>query len=186
MVPAALVDGGVFLLPVVRQAQARPQVAEGLLVFLGDYFAQLDEVRAADRRRIAFAAAFGLEIRVVVDVRLALDVVQVLHAALGGQAVVVPADGEEDVLAAHALVAHDEILVRVAEHVAQMQRAADRRRRRVDDKRLVAAPVGVVRVDSYCWPSTAIQRRQSLPGYTSAAIPLRTPDLMKKRANMRA
>ena len=54
------------------------------------------------------------------------------------QAVVVPADRVEDLLAAHALEAGDGVGVGVAEHVADVQRAADGRRRRVDGEHLVA------------------------------------------------
>ena len=70
-----------------------------------------------------------LEVRVVRQRRVAADAVVVLHAALGGQAVVVPAHRVEDLAAAHPLEARDRVGVGVGEDVADVQRAADRRRR---------------------------------------------------------
>ena len=73
-----------------------------------------------------------LEVGVVGQRRVAAHAEVVLHAALGGQAVVVPPHGVEDLLARHALVARDQVRVGVAEDVADVQRARDRRRGGVD------------------------------------------------------
>src|SRR5690606_4086094 len=63
--------------------------------------------------------------------------VVVLHATLGRQAVVVPAHRVEDLLAAHALVARDDVGVRVGEHVPDVQRSGDGGRRGVDREDLL-------------------------------------------------
>ena len=56
-----LVDGGVFEAPVVGEAEAGPQMAKGLFVFLGGDVAEFDEVFAADGFEILFLArALGI------------------------------------------------------------------------------------------------------------------------------
>ncbi|MPM33538.1 hypothetical protein SDC9_80114 [bioreactor metagenome] len=119
--------------PVDRQADVLPEVLEDLLVQGGQPVAQLDEVAAADRH-LALGVRLGRrgEVRVVRDRRVAPYAVVVLHPPLGRQAVVVPADRVEHLLAAHPLVAGDDVGVRVGEHVADMQGAGDRGRRGVD------------------------------------------------------
>ena len=119
---------------------------EVLLVFGGEPLAQLDEVAPADRDLVGglHALAVGAlegrrEVGVVGQARVAAHAVVVLHAPLGGQAVVVPAHRVEDVLAAHALEARDEVGVGEREHVADVQRTRRRRRGRVDRVDLLAA-----------------------------------------------
>ena len=75
---------------------------------------------------------------VVGDRGVADDAEVVLDPPLRRQAVVVPAHGVEDVLAAHPSVAGDRVGVGVAEHVADVQRARCGRRGRVDREDLVA------------------------------------------------
>ena len=116
---------------------------ERLLVFGRQPVAQLDEVRARDGNRLLARLVRRLEVRVVGQRRIAANAVVVLHAALGWQAVVVPPHRIEHRLAAHALEARDDVGVRVREHVADVQRAADRRRRRVDRVDLVARLIAV-------------------------------------------
>ena len=70
------------------------------------------------------AAVRRREVGVVRRRRVAAHAVEVLHPALGGQAVVVPADRVEDGLAAHPLVAGDGVGLGVAEHGAHVERAA--------------------------------------------------------------
>ena len=57
--------------------------------------------------------------------RVAAHAVEVLHPALGGQAVVVPADRVEDGLAAHPLVAGEGVGLGVAEHVPDVDASRD-------------------------------------------------------------
>ena len=107
--------------------------------------AQLDEVRGATPRAAAASRRRRRPARAVARrgsdaARVAADVEVVLHAPLGGEPVVVPAHRVEDVPPAHALVARDDVGLRVAEDVADVQRARHRRRRRVDDEGLVAPP----------------------------------------------
>ncbi len=132
-------DGAVGLRPVDRQAQGAPERLELLLVFDGEPLAELDEVAAGDGQLVGRLGALVVaalerrgESRVVGEGRVAADSVVVLHAAFGRQAVVVPAHRVEDVLAAHAVIAGDDVGVRVAEHVADVQRARRGRRGSVD------------------------------------------------------
>ena len=53
--------------------------------------------------------------------RITANPVVILHASLGGQAVIVPAHGVEDFLAAHALIARLQVHVGVAEDVTDME-----------------------------------------------------------------
>ena len=98
-----------------------------------ELLAQLDEVRPADRDLLLGVRLLRRrEVGVVRQRGVAADAVVVLHPALGRQAVVVPAHRVEDRLAAHPLVARDQVGVRVGEHVADVQAAAHRRRGSVD------------------------------------------------------
>ncbi len=152
----ALVDRGVLQRPVDRQAEPAQQRLEDLLVGLDELVAQLEEVGPGDGDRPVVlrrvAAERRLEALGVGLARVAADAVVVLDAALGGQAVVVPAHRVEDLLAGHALVAGDRVGVGVAEHVAHVQRAADGRRRRVDREDLVTGGGAVERVDPVGFP----------------------------------
>ena len=145
---AVLVDGGVFLVPVVGEAEAGPEALEGVFVFPGDDLAELDEVAAADGFGCRpFPPRFDFQIGIVVEMGFAFDVVEVLDTSFGGEAVVVPADREKDVLARHALVTNDEVLVGIAEQVADVERAADRGGRCIDNKGLLAWALGVPGVE---------------------------------------
>jgi hypothetical protein len=158
-VTAAVVDGRVLLLPVHREADAPPERLERLLVLARDPEAELDEVRPRhDARRLLLLRSVRRlepEVRIVRRARVATDVEVVLHAALGREAVVVPPHGIEDAPAAHALVARDDVGLRVAEHVAHVERAGDGWRRRVDDEGLFAGA--------------------RIPGMHAEPLPLRRP-----------
>ena len=93
-----------------------------------------------------------LEPGVVGQRRVAPHAVVVLDAALGREAVVVPAHGVEDVHAAHAAVARDQVGVRVAEDVAHVERARDRGWRGVDGEVLLARRGRVEAVDAGVLP----------------------------------
>jgi hypothetical protein len=143
--PAVGADRRVLEAPVHGQAEPLPQVLEGLLVLDGQGEAQLDEVRARDptsrllsRRLVRHRQ---VETRLVGNARLAPDVVVVLDPALGGKAVVVPPHRVEDVLPAHPVEAGEHVGLRVAEDVADVERARHRRRWSVDH---VARGVGVL------------------------------------------
>ena len=146
---AAMVgDRRVFEAPVDRQAEPLEQRLERLLVLAGQFEAQLDEVRARDlaRRLLALRVVRLLELQagLVRHARLGAHVVIVLHAAFGGQAVVVPAHRVEHVAAAHPPEARQRVRLRVAEDVADVQRTGDGRRRRVYRK----ARRGRVRIEA--------------------------------------
>lgn len=126
------VDGGVGQRPVHRQAQAAPQLLERLLVLDGEPLAQLDEVAARDRHLpLGVGPVRRLEPRVVGDGGVAAHAEVVLHPALGGQAVVVPAHRVEDLAAAHPLETGDRVGVGVGEDVTDVQGTGDGRRRGV-------------------------------------------------------
>jgi hypothetical protein len=149
-VPAALVDGRVFLAPVDRETDPSPERPEGLLVLVGEPQTELDEIRTRHyaRRSLRLRRRRELEpqprhrggLRIAAHVEIGLD------TALGRQPVVVPAHRVEDVAAAHAVVAHHHVGMRVAEDVPHVQRARDGRRWRVDDEGLLASATGIVRV----------------------------------------
>ena len=120
-----------------------------------------------------------MERRVVRQRRIAAHAVVVLHAALGRQAVVVPPHRIEHRLAAHALKARDEVGVREREDVADVQRSADGRRRRVDRKHLRRGLRPVEPVDALIFPprrppgprgppARAFQERASDDGITDS------------------
>src|SRR5699024_7576587 len=116
----------------------------------GQLLAQLDEVPARDRqlvrglRGLVRAALLrGREVRVVGQRGIAAHPVIVLGAALGGQAVVVPAQRVEAVHAPHALVAHDHVGLRVAEDVTDVQGAGGGGRRGVHAEDLVTGGLRV-------------------------------------------
>src|SRR5699024_5263897 len=106
----------------------------------------------------------GREVRVVGQRGGAAHAIVVLGAALGGQPVVVPAQRIEHVLAAHALVAHDHVRLRVAEHVADVQRARGRGRRGVDAEDLVTGGVGVEGIEVLLAPYAVPLLLQALEG----------------------
>ena len=119
--------------PVDREAELAPDLLEDLLVLHHELLAQLDEVGPADRDLTLRVRLLRWgEVRLVGQRRVAADAEVVLHAPLGRQPVVVPAHGVEDGLAAHPLEPRDEVGVGVGEDVPDVQRAAHRRRRRVD------------------------------------------------------
>ena len=144
--PRAVVDGAVVDVPVDREPGRPEDLLEGLLVLDGEDVAQLDEVAPADRLLVGGLDALAvaalmrrLVALVVVQGGVAAHAVVVLHAALGGQAVVVPAHRVEHLEAGHPLVAGDAVGLGVGEDVADVQRAAGGRRRGVDRVDLLAA-----------------------------------------------
>ena len=107
--------------PVDAEAKLAPKRLEDLLVLLGELFAELDEVAARDRDLLFAGLSGRLEAGVVGKRWLAPDAEVVLHAPLGGKAVVVPPHRVEDLASAHALVAGDGVGVGVAEDVPDVQ-----------------------------------------------------------------
>ena len=128
----ALADRRVRQRPVDRETERLPQLLEDPLVVLGQAIAQLDEVGARHRQRRLRRLRRRLEVGQVRQRRVAAHAVVVLHAALGWQAVVVPPHRVKHRLAAHPLETGDDVGVGVREDVADVERAADGRRRRVD------------------------------------------------------
>ena len=90
------------------------------------------------RRAPSPASSGRHEVGVEGEARVAADAEVVLHPALGGQPVVVPAHRVEDRLAPHPLEAGHRVGVGVREDVADVQRARHRGRRGVDGEHPVA------------------------------------------------
>ena len=109
----AVVNGPVADVPVHRQAEPLPRLGVRGLVQFGELPAQLHEVAPGDgqligrTQRAAVAQGWRGEAGLVRQRWVATDAVVVLDAAFGGQAVIVPPDRVEDLLAAHALEARD-------------------------------------------------------------------------------
>jgi hypothetical protein len=152
----AVVDGLVLVSPVDGEPEPVPQLLEGLLVLLGHALAGRDEVGPRDlTRRLLAQLGGGLlecEVGVVGGARVATDVEEVLDPALGGEPVVVPAHGIEDVAARHPHVAGEDVGVGVAEDVARVECARSSGRRGVDDEGLGAGPCRVVVVGTAALP----------------------------------
>ena len=158
-------DRRVVLAPVHGEAQRAPQLLEDLLVLLDEALAELDEVRPADRDLPLGVRLLGRrELGVVGQARVAADAEVVLDAALGREAVVVPAHRVEDRLPAHPLVARDQVGVGVGEHVADVEAAADGRRRRVDRVHVGAGPGAVEAVGVVGLPLPAPGGLETLEG----------------------
>jgi hypothetical protein len=141
------------LLPIDGQAELLPQLLESLLVYFCELPAEFDEIRPADHFGRSFTIAAGFEVWQVREVGVAANVEEVLHPSFGGQAVVVPSHRIEDIHSSHAALARDEILVGVAEYVADVKRTAHGRRRRVHDESLVAFARGIPAIDIHFLPS---------------------------------
>ena len=128
----SFVDRGVGHRPVDGQAEVAPEMLKRLFVFLRQPFTQLDEIRARDREGLFRGLRRRLKAGIVRQRRIASHAVVILHTPLGRQAIVVPSHRIEHLTAAHALKAGHDVGMRVGEDVADMQRPADRRRRRID------------------------------------------------------
>ena len=109
--PGAVVDGGVDEAPIHGEAEALPEPLELLLHLAGEGEAGLDEGLTPD---VAGA-----------------DAGAVLGEDLGRQAVVVEAEGVEDLLALHAVVADHDVRVGVGVDVADVDAPGDGGRRGV-------------------------------------------------------
>ena len=105
-------DGGVLQVPVAGEAHGLPQGLELRLVLLGGGHALLAELAAGQL--------------------LGLHAALLLHQPLGGQAVVVEAEGVEHVEAPHTAVTGHHLRLGVAENVADVELAVDGGGRRVD------------------------------------------------------
>ncbi len=160
--PRHLADGGVGQRPVDRQPEPAPEILEGLLVDLGQLEAEVDEVAARHREQLPARLLRRLELGVVGEARIAAHAVVVLHPALGGQAVVVPAHRIEDLAAAHALEAGHEVGVGVGEDVADVERAAHGGRRGVDRVDLTPRRFAVEAVGAVVLPALAPLHLQPL------------------------
>ena len=117
------IDRRVGLLPIDGEAETAPEMLVDLLVLHRDLGTGFDEVLPRDLldRILLALVPSGLPVRDVRELRIAADSEDVLHTALGGKAVVVPTHPVVDVLPAHPLEADEEVLMRVAEHVSDVE-----------------------------------------------------------------
>ena len=89
---------------------------------MGERVAQFHEVGSADPQLMLWVRLLRWrEVLLVRHRRVAAHAVKVLYPALGRQAVVVPSDRIEDVLASHPLEARNQIGVGVGEDMADVQ-----------------------------------------------------------------
>ncbi len=146
------IDRRVGQRPVHGQSERSPEIFEDLLVLGRQPGAELDEVRARHGDWLLAGLVRRRERGVVGKRRIAPHTEVVLHAPLGREAVVVPTHRIEHRLAAHPLKASDDIGVRVGEDVADVERAADRRGRRIDREDLRARPAAIEPVDALGLP----------------------------------
>ena len=153
-------DGGVGHRPVHRQAEMPPQPLKHDFVVSRQARTQFHKVRARNVDGMFGRRLRRYEGRVVRQRGVAAHAVVILHAAFGGQTVVVPAHRITHRTTAHALVPCDHIRMGIRKHMPHMQGSADRRRRRVDRKHLLA-------------------RRLPIKPVHGVSLPTRTPFLFK-------
>ena len=110
------------------------------------------------------ASEWGIEVRDVGLAWVAANTEVVLHAAFGGEPVVVPAHGIEDRLAGHPLIASDRVGVGVGEDVPHVQGAGDGRRGCVDGEDTVAVARPVEAVDLLAIPGVGPARLDAVEG----------------------
>ena len=155
---AMVVNRGVLLLPIHRQADAPPEFHERFFVLFRQFQAEFDKIFAGKLKRVMFAGfracVFALKIFDVWDFRVAGDMEIVLHAAFGRQAVVVPAHRIENIHAQHPFVADNHVGMRVAENMPHVERTGDGRRRRIHDKGLFARHGSVITINLLFLPKT--------------------------------
>ena len=138
-----LADRRIGVVPVDRPTRAAEQVLERLLIRNGEPVAEVDEVPTADADGLVLVGPLqggDVERGNVREQRIAANAEVVLHSPLRREAVVVPPDRVEDLLAAHPLVASDQVGVRVRHHVPDVEAAAHGGWRCVDREDLVAGP----------------------------------------------
>ncbi len=156
--PGVVRDRRVVQAPVGADTQGSKDILEDLLVESREAVAELDEVAPRDRHLLVCGLLRRHVVLVVGEGRVTAHAEVVLDAPLGREAVVVPAQRIEDVLAAHAPVPGHDVGVGVAEDVADVQRARDRRRGGVDRIDRVARRRAVERVDSLLVPALRPRR----------------------------
>ena len=156
--PRPLADRLVGLRPVNREPHSAEHSLEGLLVLGGHALAELDEVGARNQTHRLLAplraGRLNLESLFVRLLRIATNVEEILDTALGGQPVVVPTDGIEDVHPGHPLLADHHISVGVGEDVADVERARDGRGRRIDHEGLRPWAIGIPAIGPVLVPET--------------------------------
>ena len=146
-------DRGIRHRPVDREAEVFPQVFERLLVLGSEPRAQLDEIRARYRHRLFARLRRRRERRIVRQRRIAPYPVIVLDATFGRQPVIIPSHRIEDGLASHPMEAGNQVGMREREDVADVQRAADGRRRCVDGVHVGAGARSIEAVDARLFPA---------------------------------
>ena len=141
--PGGVADRPVLGGPVHGQPEPPPHLLERLLVQVGQPLAELDEVAPGDPHRVAAGLARRHERRVVGQRGITLHVEVVLHPALGGQPVVVPADRVEHGLAAHPVEPGHGVGVRERADVPDVQRPADGQRGSVNGEDALSRRAGI-------------------------------------------
>ena len=150
-----IIDGCILLFPIDRQPELLPKLLESLLVHFSELPAEFDEIGPADHFWGFLRITSRFEVWQIREIGVAANVEEVLHPAFGGQTVIIPPHGIEDIHSSHAALARDEILMRVTKYVADVEGAAYRRRRRINDESLVSGACRIPVIDSHRLPSSA-------------------------------
>src|SRR4029453_1465091 len=151
-----IVNGCILLFPIERQPELLPQLLESLLVHFCELPAEFDEVWPADHYGRFLRVTSRFEVWQVREGGIPANVEEVLPPPFGGQTVVIPPHGIEDIHSSHAALAHDQILMGVAEHVSDVEGAAYGRRRRVHNESLVASARRIPAINTHVLPSSAL------------------------------
>ena len=122
-------------------SDAAEDVFKNFFIFGGQGFAGFNKVFARDFLTLFFGVFYmnRFKCRVIGNFRVAGDVIVVLNAAFGREAVVIPAYRVEYRFSLHALVSGDDVGLGVAEDVSDMQRTGNGRRRCINHKAVVPA-----------------------------------------------
>ena len=126
-----------------------------MLVDFSELPAEFDKIGPADHFWRLLRITSGFEVWQVREIGIAANVEEVLHPPFRGQAVVIPPHGIEDIHSSHAALAHDQILMGVAEHVSDVEGAAYGRRRRVHNESLVSSARRIPAINTHFLPSSA-------------------------------
>ena len=149
-----IINRCILLFPIDRQPELLPKFLKALLVHFRKVPAELDKIGPADHLGRFLRITSRFEVWQVRKVRVAANVEEVLHTSFGGQTVVIPPHGIEDIHSSHAALAHDQILMGVAENVADVEGAAYSWGRRVHNESFVASTHWIPAINTHFLPSS--------------------------------
>src|SRR5262245_35331310 len=80
---------------------------------------------------------------------------EVLPPPLGGETVVVPPHGIEDIFSSHATLPRDEILMRITKYVADVEEATYRQKREIHNESFVPTARRIPAINTHFLPTSA-------------------------------